>query len=146
MDARPSVSLPAVNGTNAPGKTRKSPIEQQLVNVIIPVVDVKRSREWYRDVLGLSVGEVLFGHLCIIEMERGPSLLLDQKLTPDGVGDDLQRGQYPLVMLATEDVEASLAHLEGRGVEVIRYGGEVIQSGHWFNFRDCDGNLLMICG
>ena len=113
--------------------------------MIVPVRDVERSREWYRDVLGLPVGEVLFGHLCVVEMEQPPGLLLDQKLTPDGPVEDVQRGRYPLFMLATDDIEATLAHLRSHDVEVVEYGGEVIQNGHWFNFRDCDGNLLMAC-
>lgn len=128
---------------NAP--TVRNPIKQRVSSIFIPVEDVKRSREWYRDVLGLSVGEVLFGHLCVIEMEQGPGLVLDQKLTPDGPAGDIQRGRYPLFMLATDDIEASLAHLQRQGVEVVPYDGSVIQNGHWFNFRDCDGNLLMVC-
>lgn len=86
------------------------------------------------------------GHLCSIPMDKGPGLLLDQKLTPDGTGaENAQLGAYPLFMFATEDVDASLAHLRARGVEVLEYGGTVIQNGHWFNFRDCEGNMLMVC-
>ncbi|HEX7005325.1 MAG TPA: VOC family protein [Trueperaceae bacterium] len=122
----------------------EAPVKHEVANVFVPVLDVNLSREWYRDVLGLPVGEVVFGHLCIIELERGPSLILDQKLTPDGPAD-IQRGRYPLFMLATDDIDAALAHMRRHGVEVVEYDGEVIQNGHWFNFRDCDGNLLMMC-
>lgn len=123
-----------------------SPIKREVANVFIPVRNIDRARAWYRDVLGLPVGEVEMGHLCSIPMDKGPGLLLDQKLTPDGAGaENAQLGAYPLFMFATEDVDASLAYLRARGVEVLEYGGTVIQNGHWFNFRDCEGNMLMVC-
>ncbi len=49
-------------------------------------------------------------------------------------------------MLSTDDIDASLALLRGRGVEIMEYDGQAVQNGHWFNFRDCEGNLLMMCG
>ncbi|RFA28574.1 hypothetical protein CAI21_11975 [Alkalilimnicola ehrlichii] len=124
----------------------ETPIKREVENVFIPVGDIARARDWYRDVLGLPVGEILAGHLCCIPMERGAGLLLDQKLTPNDVGASVKRGDYPLFMLATDDVEASLAFMRARGVEVIEYGGRAIQNGHWFAFRDCEGNMLMVCG
>lgn len=126
-------------------ETSGSPIKREVGNVFIPVSNIERARAWYRDVLGLSVGEVEMGHLCHIPMENGPGLLLDQKLTPDDVGAKVQIGAYPLFMFLTDDIDASLAFLRARGVEILEYGGTVIQNGHWFNFRDCEGNMLMIC-
>lgn len=123
-----------------------SSIENKVSGVFIPVSDVERAREWYRDVLGLPVGEVLFGHLCCIPMGNGLDLLLDQKLTPDEANPEVPRGEYPLFMLPSSDIQESLADFEERGVELVEYGGSVIQNDHWFNFRDCEGNLLMVCG
>lgn len=117
-----------------------------VANVIVPVSDVHRAREWYREALGLSAGEVLFGHLCVIELPSGAGILLDQQLVPGGDGRDVQKGAYPLFMLSVRDTAAALAAVEERGAEVVRYGGEAIQNGHWFNVRDSEGNLLMLCG
>lgn len=124
----------------------RSPIKLVVENVFIPVGEIGRARAWYRDVLGLPVGDVLSGHLCCIPMEHGPGLLLDQKLTIDGVGPNVKRGDYPLFMFTTDDIHASLAFLQARGVDVVEYDGKVIHNGHWFNFRDREGNLLMVCG
>jgi len=126
-------------------ETRDSPIKREVGSVFIPVRDIDRTRAWYRDVLGLAVGEVEWGHLCSIQMDNGPGLLLDQKLTPDGAGAAVQIGAYPLFMFFTDDIDASLSFLRARGVEILEYGGTAIQNGHWFNFRDCEGNMLMVC-
>jgi catechol 2,3-dioxygenase-like lactoylglutathione lyase family enzyme len=121
------------------------PVRRRVSGVFIPVRDVDRAREWYRDVLGLQVGEVISGHLCCVPMENGLDLLLDQKLSPEGPVEGIERGMYPLFMLATHDIGTAAAFLRERGVELVAYHGEVIQNGHWLNFRDCDGNLLMMC-
>lgn len=122
-----------------------SPLHPKVTGVFIPVGDIARARAWYRDRLDLPVGEILFGHLCCVSLPDGLTLLLDQKLTPDGPEQAPARGGSPLFMFAADDIQASLRHLRGRGVEVVEYGGEAVQNGHWFNVRDCEGNLLMIC-
>ncbi|HET7560611.1 MAG TPA: VOC family protein [Limnochordia bacterium] len=121
------------------------PLKHQVTGIFIPVADVARARAWYQSVLGLSPGEILFGHLCCIELDGGPTLLLDQQLTPEGASA-AQRGGYPLFMFATDDIHASLERLRAAGVEIVEYGGQAVQNGHWFNFKDCEGNLLMACG
>lgn len=124
-----------------------TPIKRQIANIFIPVSDVHSARRWYRDVLGLPVGEILAGHLCCIPMDEGAGLLLDQKLIlgDEDQGPRLAKGAYPLFMFATDDIHASLDMLRRSGVEVVEYDGGAIQHGHWFNFRDCEGNLLMVC-
>lgn len=125
--------------------TRGVPIASETRGIFIPVKNIDRARAWYHDVLGLAVGEVVMGHLCCIEMGSGPDLLLDQKLTPDGPVNNVQFGAYPLFMFSSDDIQASLDYLRARDVEVLEYGGTAIQNGHWFNFRDCEGNVLMVC-
>ena len=124
------------------------PTTHSVVNVVVPVTDVERGRRWYREILELPAGDVQFGHLCHIPLSGGTGILLDQKLLPGGkhVGRSLRKGAYPLFMLSTDDIDASLALLRGRGVEIMEYDGQAVQNGHWFNFRDCEGNLLMMCG
>lgn len=123
------------------------PFNREVGNVFIPVKDVYRARKWYRDVLQLPAEEVVMGHLCHIPMDGRTGILLDQQLTPDNKGKTktIQMGDYPLFMFSTNDIHASLETLRERGVEIVEYGGSAIQNGHWFNFRDCEGNLLMVC-
>jgi predicted enzyme related to lactoylglutathione lyase len=132
---------------NAPetGHVPAGAVSPRVGNVFVPVQDVSRARDWYRDVLGLKVGEIIAGHLCVIEMGQGPGLLLDQKLRPDGPVELSGRGEYPLFMFSTDNIDAALAYMHERSIEVVEYDGRVINNGHWFNFRDCEGNLLMMC-
>lgn len=125
----------------------KSPFNREVRNVFIPVKDIDRARKWYRDVLQLPTEEVVMGHLCHIPMDGRTGILLDQQLTPDNKGKatSIQTGEYPLFMFSTSDIHASLEILRERGVEIVEYGGSAIQNGHWFNFRDSEGNLLMVC-
>ncbi len=125
--------------------TMVPPFRRKVGGIFIPVSDVHRARAWYKDVLGLPVGDVQFGHLCCISMDDGVDLLLDQKLTPDGGEKDLELGAYPLFMFESENVEESLSRLQERGVRLASYNGTIIQNGHWFNFYDSEGNLLMVC-
>lgn len=125
-------------------------MKREIRGVFIPVDDIHRARAWYRDALGLPVGEVVYGHLCSISLDDGLELLLDEKGTPDrpeksGVSATVPRGAYPLFMFASDDIEASLESMQARGVDVVEYNGEAVQDGHWFNIRDSEGNLLMIC-
>jgi predicted enzyme related to lactoylglutathione lyase len=120
-------------------------VSQRVTGIFVPVQDVSRAREWYGDVLGLKVGEIIAGHLCVIEMAQGPRLLLDQKLRPDGPVELSGRGECPLFMCGTENIDVALAYMHERSIEVVEYDGQVINNGHWFNFRDCEGNLLMMC-
>jgi len=46
------------------------PVKPRIGGVFIPVTDIHRARAWHRDMLGLTVGEVLFGHLCCIPIPR----------------------------------------------------------------------------
>ena len=119
---------------------------QSIKGVFIPVVDIDRAQKWYREVLGLPVGDILNGHLCCAEMESGATLLLDARLTPDRTSPLKPEGAYPLCMIATDNIESCCQLLMDKGVEIILYDGKAIQNGHWFNFRDCEGNLLMACG
>lgn len=48
--------------------------------------------------------------------------------------------RVPAFHLNTSDIQAAHAHLAERGAEVTE-----IRDGQWFNFKDPDGNVLMIC-
>jgi catechol 2,3-dioxygenase-like lactoylglutathione lyase family enzyme len=44
-------------------------------------------------------------------------------------------------MILTDDIQASYQFMQEQGVELVTD----IENGHWFAFRDPDGNLLMVC-
>lgn len=113
-----------------------SPILNQIGTVFIPVKDIEKSSEWYCDLLGIEkTGEIQFGHLYVIPME-GMGIVLDSKIYSEN-----NLFKAPVFHFNTENIEEAFTFLKNKGVDVITD----IQHGHYFNFKDPDGNLLMIC-
>lgn len=112
-----------------------NPIAAQIGMVFIPVSDLHKARDWYCDVLGVPAdGEILHNHLYVLPME-GTGLILDSKIySPDAVF------QIAAVVLNTGDIQNAHQHMKEKSTEV-----EEIQFDKWFNFKDPDGNSLMIC-
>ncbi|WP_457965991.1 VOC family protein [Arthrobacter sp. D1-29] len=79
-------------------------------------------------------GEILHDHLYVLPVE-GAGLILDSKIySPEAVF------QIAAVVLNTGDIRTAHQHMKLKSPEVAD-----IQFDKWFNFKDPDGNLLMIC-
>ncbi|MDU0200637.1 VOC family protein [Paenibacillus sp. PFR10] len=113
-----------------------NPIQNKIGGVFIPVSNIEQARDWYCDILGLPTdGEVLFGHIYVLPME-GPSLVLDSKIyAPDHVY------KVPAFQFRTDDIVQAFEFMKAKNVQLLTE----IESDHWFNFKDPDGNVLMIC-
>ncbi|NQX58437.1 VOC family protein [Paenibacillus qinlingensis] len=113
-----------------------NPIQNEIGTVFIPVRDIVKSRDWYCDLLGITNdGEIHHGHLYVLPM-KGTSIVLDSKIFAE---DHIYK--VPVFHLNTKDIQASYAYMKEKNVELVTG----IEHGHWFNFKDPDGNLLMIC-
>lgn len=113
-----------------------NPISNKINGIFIPVSNIENARDWYCDILGLPAdGEIYFGHLYVLPME-GPSIVLDSKIYST---ENLYTA--PAFQFHAEDIEQAYAFMQEKNVELITE----IQNGHWFNFKDPDGNLLMVC-
>jgi catechol 2,3-dioxygenase-like lactoylglutathione lyase family enzyme len=114
----------------------KSPILNQIGTVFIPVKDIEKARDWYCDLLGIeAAGEIQFGHLYVIPME-GTGIVLDSKIYSNET-----IFKSPMFHFNTQNIEEAYSFLKNKGVN----GVSEIQHGHYLNFKDPDGNLLMIC-
>lgn len=113
-----------------------SPILNQIGTVFIPVSNIEKASDWYCDLLGVrSHGEILFGHLFIIPM-IGTGMVLDSRIySRDNVF------KVPAFHLNTDDIEEAFKFLKTNNVELVTG----IEHGHWINFKDPDGNMLMVC-
>ncbi|MCM3633125.1 VOC family protein [Paenibacillus camelliae] len=113
-----------------------NPILNKIGGVFIPVSSIEKARDWYCDILGLPTeGEIYFGHIFVIPME-GPDLVLDSQIySPDKVY------KVPAFQLRTADIHQAYEFMHAKNVELVTG----IENGHWFNFKDPDGNLLMVC-
>lgn len=112
------------------------PILNQIGTTFIPVSNIEEARNWYCDVLGLpSDGEILHGHLYIIPM-NGTGIVLDSKIYSENT-----IFKIPPFHLNTTNIEQAYEYMKSKNVELTTE----IQHNHWFNFKDLDGNHLMIC-
>lgn len=113
-----------------------NPVKNRIGGVFIPVSDIEAARDWYCDLLGLpNSGELFFGHIYVIPME-GPDIVLDSKIyAPD------RTFQVPVLQFRTDSIEEAYAFMKQKNIELITG----IENGHWFNFKDPDGNTLMVC-
>ncbi|QAS54336.1 VOC family protein [Halobacillus litoralis] len=114
----------------------EGPILNQVGAIFIPVSNIEKARDWYEELLGVSVkGEIQFGHLYALPME-GTGVVLDSKIYSDE-----KVFQTPAFHFNTEDIREAHQFMKEKGVELV----SEIQHNHFFNFKDPDGNLLMIC-
>lgn len=117
-----------------------SPIQSRITGVFIPVRDIEKARDWYARILGIGPGTIHFGHMCSLETEGECAIMLDTM--PKWGGKEpggAPTYQVPAFIFKTEDIQAAYAFMQENGVELVT-GIE----GHWFGFRDPDGNLLMV--
>ncbi|GGP11715.1 VOC family protein [Oceanobacillus neutriphilus] len=113
-----------------------NPILNQIGTVFIPVSNIEKARDWYCDILGLKTdGEILFGHLYVIPM-NGTGIVLDSKIYAK---DKIFKA--PAFHLNTKNIEEAFQYMKNKGVHLIT----AIEHSHYFNFKDPDGNMLMIC-
>lgn len=118
-----------------------SPIRSHINAVFIPVRDIEKAREWYGRILGVTPGVVQFGHLSTLPTEGTCGIILDTMPMWGGKNPGgAPTYQVPAFMFKTDDIQAAYRFMQENGVELVT-GIE----GHWFVFRDPDGNHLMIC-
>jgi len=107
--------------------------------VSVPVTDLERSTAWYRDTLGLEQS-VDYGKIPGGEVETGNLTL--QVVDAAAIGREFEPNTHPIA-LHVEDVEATRAELESKGVKFL---ADTLDSGvcHMAFFADPAGNNLMI--
>ena len=113
-----------------------NPIINQIGTVFIPVSDIEKARDWYCDLLGLPAdGDILYGHLYIIPMQ-GTGIVLDSQIYSE---DNTFR--EAAFHFNTNNIHEALAYVKSKNVEILTD----IEYDQWFNFKDPDGNVLMVC-
>jgi predicted enzyme related to lactoylglutathione lyase len=107
--------------------------------VTVFVKDYPAAKEFYGDLLGLE-SSAEYGKTPGGEFETGNLTL--QVMDAAAVGREFQPSTHPIA-LHVEDVEATRADLESRGVTFL---AETIDSGvcHIAPFADPDGNVLLL--
>ena len=113
-----------------------NPLQTKIHGVFIPVSHIERARDWYCDLLGISnEGELYAEHLFVIQMS-GVNLILDSKVYSTEFVYKI-----PAFQIKTDDIKAAYHYMKQKNINLLTE----IENGHWFNFEDPDGNMLMVC-
>ncbi|MEH7885706.1 VOC family protein [Bacillus sp. JJ1609] len=113
-----------------------NPILNEVGTIFIPVSDIEKARDWYCDILGFpNDREILFGHLYVLPM-KGTGIVLDSKIYS---AQTIFR--TPAFHLNAADIQEAYEYLSAKQVDL----ATAIEHEHWFNFRDPDGNHIMVC-
>jgi catechol 2,3-dioxygenase-like lactoylglutathione lyase family enzyme len=113
-------------------------VEVEHVDFIsVPVSDLQRSTEWYRDTLGLpQTGEGGFP-----EFKLGDNAFL-YLIDPKALGEEFRHPHGSPIALRVADVAETRKELEARGVEFpMTHDSGVC---HMAPFADPDGNRFML--
>jgi predicted enzyme related to lactoylglutathione lyase len=107
--------------------------------IALPTEDFERAVAFYGDVLGLEES-IRYGSKPGVEFETGS--LTIAVMESEAFGMRFEPHSHP-VAFHVDDVEATRAELEARGVEFL---ADTLDSGvcHMASFRDPDGNALML--
>jgi catechol 2,3-dioxygenase-like lactoylglutathione lyase family enzyme len=113
-----------------------NPILNQIGTIFIPVSNIEKARDWYCDLLGLAAdNEILFGHIYVLPMQ-GTGIVLDSKIF-----SEKNIFTAPAFHFNTHNIDEAYEYMKKKNVELTTG----IEHNHWFNFKDPDGNHLMIC-
>lgn len=119
--------------------TPSSPISTRIGQVFIPVRDVAIAAPWYAALLGIEPGEITHhGTICDLPVDG------DVRLALDGNRPDFSTQGPPRFFWWADDLDAVHRHLTAVGAGEI---GEITDIGSvaFIQFRDPDGNPLMVC-
>jgi catechol 2,3-dioxygenase-like lactoylglutathione lyase family enzyme len=107
--------------------------------ITVPCQDFDRAQQFYGEVLGLERSKQ-WGNMPGREFETGS--LTIAVMQSDAFGQEFSPNRNP-VALQVDDVEATRAELESKGVE---FNADTLDSGvcHMAFFSDPDGNQLML--
>jgi predicted enzyme related to lactoylglutathione lyase len=116
----------------------RSPVENRIGCVFIPVSNMRRAIEWYSWLLGQPVKSASHkGRIYDLPMEGGVRLILDSH-------KPVTNSSQPICFFWTGNIEKSRNFLRENNVEIIN-DIEDIGSVSTLIFKDPDGNLLMVC-
>jgi catechol 2,3-dioxygenase-like lactoylglutathione lyase family enzyme len=114
---------------------------RQLAMVTVQVRDFDAMLDWYRDVLGLTVGWLEPGEFCtLVSEDQGGAVLALATDHPERVSTQSGSGWAPT--LVVDDLDAAVAYLRGRGIE---FEGDEEGSDEGYRLvrvRDPEGNAI----
>lgn len=120
-----------------------SPIKNQLNTVFVPVSNLHSSVEWYCRLLGQaydleSIKEPIYN----MDINHYTGLLLDAG--PPNTQQQVSPSKHPIFNFHTDDIDEAYSYVQELGYE-INAPIERFDNLAFFNVKDPDGNIIMIC-
>ncbi|MCH1627156.1 VOC family protein [Ferdinandcohnia quinoae] len=120
-----------------------SPIKNQMNGVFVHVSNLKSSAKWYSTLLGLDINlDEIKSPVYNIPITGTTSLTLDDHTFDPGFTHHTSKS--PIFNFYAPDIESAFHYIKSLGIEIVREI-EWVEHTAWFNIKDPDGNVLMIC-
>ncbi|MGG0789468.1 VOC family protein [Peribacillus simplex] len=124
-------------------KMASSPINSKIKNVFIHVKDLKKSVEWYCNLLGISQNnDSVKSPVYNIPVTSETGLTLDDHtFDPNFI---FKPTNNVLFNFYAKDIDKAHQFIKSNNISIVK---EIERIGDfaYFNFQDPDGNVLMIC-
>lgn len=120
-----------------------SPIVNKINNVFIHVSNLEKSVEWYSDLLAMPFNkDNVISPVYNIPLTSETGLTLDDHTFDPGF--QLRSSEHVLFNFFVKDIDEAYKFVINKGITIVR---EIERIGDfaYFNFKDPDGNILMIC-
>lgn len=120
-----------------------SPIVNKINNVFIHVSNLEKSVEWYSDLLAMPFNkDNVISPVYNIPLTSETGLTLDDHTFDPGF--QLRSSEHVLFNFFVKDIDEAYKFVINKGITIVR---EIERNGDfaYFNFKDPDGNILMIC-
>lgn len=119
------------------------PIQNQMNGVFVHVSNLKVSAKWYSDLVGIEWNEEdISSPVFNLPITGTTSLTLDDHSFDPHFQPAISPN--PLFNLYAPNIDEAYEYVVSKGIEVVReieWVGETA----WFNIKDPDGNVVMIC-
>lgn len=119
------------------------PIKNQMNGVFIHVSNLKESVKWYSDLMGLEVElNQVESPVYNLPVIGSTSLTLDDHTFDPSFKHSTSPS--PIFNLYAPDINEAYDYCKKKGLEIVRET-EWVGTTAWFNIKDPDGNVVMIC-
>ncbi|MGM0941944.1 MAG: VOC family protein [Bacillota bacterium] len=119
------------------------PVKNQMNGVFVHVTNLKVSAKWYTDLLGLNVDlDKVVSPVYNVPLVGTTSLTLDDHTFDPEFRHSISPS--PIFNLYAPKIEEAYKYIKDKDIEIVR---EIERVGDtaWFNIKDPDGNVVMIC-
>lgn len=121
-----------------------TPIKSELGTVFIHVRDLKKSVQWYSNILGFEIDLYkVESPVFNLPISGSTGITLDDHAFDKSFKHE--PSPNPLFNFLVEDIDEAYDFIKNSGVEIVREIERIGDDFAWFNFVDPDGNVLMAC-